>query len=254
MDQPLLETVWKWLRVHPDIFIGNDKTNKQLDFAEFQAREVREGGNDDGTAPADTSAGTTTPQPPTEKAKGKSKATKGSSKAAPVTPSRPLRLYVNEDRMWQAVAGHGVDTKRIAPLEFELLSIIAAHGEEGMLQPDLIKISGQDKRSAPKRTDVLAEKGYIVKQSVSVRKMRTSHITLKKFKKEEKPATNVVGTVGTQLEGRPVFVEGKLIHENLLDYLADALEKNPLIIIEEMKMDLVGVYVHSLRLNNLISS
>lgn len=66
-------------------------------------------------------------------------------------------------------------------MEFTLLSIIASHGEAGMLQPALITISGQDKRSVPKRTDNLAEHGYITKVAVAARGQRTSLLKLKRF-------------------------------------------------------------------------
>ena len=91
------------------------------------------------------------------------------------------RLFASEERMWKALTGHGVDHKKVPPHEFKLLSIIAAHGEQGILQPDLVRLSEQDKRSVPKRTDQLHQNGYIVKNKVFTRAMRTSCCVLKTF-------------------------------------------------------------------------
>lgn len=91
------------------------------------------------------------------------------------------RLCTGEDRVWYAIAGHGIDYKRIPPLEFQALSAIAGQGHKGVLQPDVTKLTGQDKRSLPKRTDNLAKNGYIVKHNVIARGTKTSLLKLKKF-------------------------------------------------------------------------
>jgi transcription factor C subunit 3 len=54
-------------------------------------------------------------------------------------------------------------------MDFILLSIIAAHRGKGILQPELTRISGQDKRSTPLRTQRLHDKGYIEKKSANQR-------------------------------------------------------------------------------------
>lgn len=94
---------------------------------------------------------------------------------------RNQRLCTGEERVWYAIAGHGIDHKRIPPLEFQALSVIAAQGSKGVLQPDVTKLTGQDKRSLPKRTDNLAKNGYIVKTIVIARGTKTSLLKLKKF-------------------------------------------------------------------------
>lgn len=91
------------------------------------------------------------------------------------------RLCTGEDRVWYAIAGHGIDYKRIPFLEFQALSVIAGQGTKGVLQPDVTKLTGQDKRSLPKRTDNLAKNGYIVKTTVIARGTKTSLLKLKKF-------------------------------------------------------------------------
>jgi transcription factor C subunit 3 len=74
-------------------------------------------------------------------------------------------------------------------MEFALLSIIASRQSSGISQPELIKLSGQDKRSVPKRTDVLQRKGYIEKRAIQMKAARTSLCTLRKFLKPDHHAT-----------------------------------------------------------------
>ncbi|KAH9871262.1 hypothetical protein IAQ61_005441 [Plenodomus lingam] len=91
------------------------------------------------------------------------------------------RLYASQGRIWQALTGHGIDLKKVPSMEFVLLSLITARGSEGIAQTDLIRASGQDKRSVPHRTDELARKGYIVKVPVQAGKVRTSLCVHNKF-------------------------------------------------------------------------
>lgn len=90
-------------------------------------------------------------------------------------------VFVTEERMWLAITGHGPDPSKVLPMEFALLSIIASQKGSGIIQPELVKVSGQDKRSVPKRTDILKEKGYIEKKPIQFKSSRTSLCTLKKF-------------------------------------------------------------------------
>jgi predicted transcriptional regulator len=92
-----------------------------------------------------------------------------------------LKVYVTEERMWLAICGHPKDFTKVFETEFALLSIIAAHGEGGILQGDLVKESGQDKRSVPKRTDLLRDKGYIEKRNVQLRGSKTSRLIFRRF-------------------------------------------------------------------------
>jgi transcription factor C subunit 3 len=94
--------------------------------------------------------------------------------------TRP-RIQVTEETVWQAITGHGVDYKQIPRLEWHLLQGIAPTKHEGILQGDLRRLVGQDKRSVPKRTDFLAAKGYIVKRSIMVRASKTSKLWLAGF-------------------------------------------------------------------------
>jgi hypothetical protein len=91
------------------------------------------------------------------------------------------RLHASQNRVWQALTGHSIDLKKVPNMEFILLSIIAAHGPEGVTQPELVRISNQDKRSVPHRTAELARKGYIAKSSVQAKGARTSLCVHTKF-------------------------------------------------------------------------
>jgi DNA-binding Lrp family transcriptional regulator len=93
------------------------------------------------------------------------------------TKPEPLRIFTSIIRKWQTITGHAPDGSLVPPAEFQALCLIAAAGEQGILQTDLTKLSGQDKRSLPKRTDRLARNGYIKKRPC----MNTSHLLHRKF-------------------------------------------------------------------------
>lgn len=98
-----------------------------------------------------------------------------------------IRLYTSENRMWHALAGHGPDPNKIKALDFACLSMIAARGPKGIYQHELVRLTGQDKRSLPARTDRLHDDGYIKKTRTSVQQLQpkkiinTSHLVLKRF-------------------------------------------------------------------------
>nr|POF14390.1 upf0653 protein [Quercus suber] len=98
------------------------------------------------------------------------------------------RLVASTDRIWQAIAGHSEDYKRLPLREFELLVAIAAYGPAGVLQADLAHSTGQDIRSVPKRTDALAKKDHIVKDAVMTKSRLTSLLRHKKFATALNPA------------------------------------------------------------------
>lgn len=98
-----------------------------------------------------------------------------------------LRLYTTEDRMWHTLTGHGPDVSKVPPHDFTCLGIIAAHGPNGIIQPNLVKISGQDKRSVPARTQRLCDNGYIIKRPTQAEGSRTSLCILKRFAVESRP-------------------------------------------------------------------
>lgn len=97
----------------------------------------------------------------------------------------PSWVYASEERIWQAIAGHTVDRKRIPAKLFDILEVVAAAGPDGILQPEVRKLTDQDKQSIPLRTDKLADRGYIVKEKISVPKMITSRLRLWRFTNED---------------------------------------------------------------------
>ncbi|KAL4958097.1 hypothetical protein BDW69DRAFT_154980 [Aspergillus filifer] len=102
-------------------------------------------------------------------------------KRAREKPNEPLNVFVSEERTWLAITGHEPDETKILQMEFALLSIIASRKSAGISQPELIRLSGQDKRSVPKRTDILQQKGYIEKRAIQMKAVRTSLCTLRNF-------------------------------------------------------------------------
>lgn len=106
---------------------------------------------------------------------------KDATTSAPLEPVQGRRLFATDESMWHAITGHGVDFTRVRRLEFSILSIIASYGPAGISQPALVKLSGQDKRSLPKRTDGLAAAGYIEKKPIMTSGMQTSWCTLQRF-------------------------------------------------------------------------
>ncbi|KEQ74812.1 hypothetical protein M436DRAFT_42522 [Aureobasidium namibiae CBS 147.97] len=144
-DPQHLEKLWTWLTDHPDITVSDAASTMEDPYGKF----------------VDTSA---------------------SNPLAPVFAAHAKeRLYTTEHRVWHALTDHDVDWKRIPKLEFHCLQVIAAAGREGVLQPDVTRITGQDKRSVPKRTDALAVKGYITKEMCLGGGIKTSLLRLKKL-------------------------------------------------------------------------
>ena len=167
-DRSFHRKVWGWLQSHPDVRIKINKLSETED-------------------PSSRQQGTKNEEKSSQQNKcSESRATEKHERERLPTRSEDLvdqdqRIYGSEARTWQALAGHGVDHQKIHALELRLLSIIGTEKEQGIVQPELIKISGQDKRSVPKRTDKLQNHGYIVKRPVIWNGMRTSHCTLKEF-------------------------------------------------------------------------
>ncbi|THV69172.1 hypothetical protein D6D28_06103 [Aureobasidium pullulans] len=150
-DPQHLEKLWTWLVNHPDVTVVK--------------------------TPSSSSS--------TDNQNGKSTAPEPSNPLTPVFAAHVNeRLYTTEHRVWHALTDHDVDWKRIPKLEFLCLQVIAAAGRGGVLQPDVTRLTGQDKRSVPKRTDALASKGYITKEMCLGGGIKTSLLRLKKLTQE----------------------------------------------------------------------
>ncbi|EKG16449.1 B-block binding subunit of TFIIIC [Macrophomina phaseolina MS6] len=217
-DRRLQEKVWKWLTAHPDICLEGGQGGHIPSLTEFEARE-REN----------------KPNAPTSADNGESGDAAAADNAVP-------KLFVNEERMWMAITGHGVDPKRIPRHEFIILSIIAAHGEKGVVQPEITRISGQDKRSVPKRTDNLAKHGYITKVHVLAKGTRTSLCTLKRYAKtqrEKRAALPPIHARSSPDEIKAViFQDGLLLYDKFFDILMDILQDCKIVTIEDCKRKL----------------
>jgi hypothetical protein len=176
-----------WLTRHPEIRVGSNGEGNRLSLAEVEAHNERlralPGRVDDETSPgsftrpsydqdaARTNHGDITERPNSD----------GSSTIGTVAPGTSIHVFTTEERMWYAAAGHGPDFERVPKLEFACLTIIAAYRERGVIHTDLVRLTGQDKRSIPMRTQSLADKGYIKKIPVLIPGSRTSLCVLKKF-------------------------------------------------------------------------
>ncbi|KAL4975584.1 hypothetical protein BDW66DRAFT_137204, partial [Aspergillus desertorum] len=141
VDRRFQEKVWQWLVQNPEVSVGKDREGNGLSLEQAERRQ----------------------------------------QATNAAEEEPISVFVSLERTWLAITGHEPDDTKVLPMEFALLSIIASRKSSGIFQPDLIKISGQDKRSVPKRTDVLQQKGYIEKRAVQLKGARTSLCTLRKF-------------------------------------------------------------------------
>ena len=198
IDERFQTRVWKWLTKHPDI----------------QVRATSIDSNNVGSFPNPSSASHFPGETSTSN-------------------SQQLRAYACQERMWYATAGHGPDPARIPPMDFTCLSVIAAHRERGILQPDLVKTTGQDKRSVPKRTQRLQDGGYIVKIPVASGSTRTSRLVLKKFidPVSGQPIQREHATSSTLPRAENGETEQKIIHNKFSD--AESLIRNAVGMIKE---------------------
>jgi hypothetical protein len=207
-DRQLQEKAWTWLLVHSDIWVG------------------RAGGEDNATPDILVAADQDASVLSLTEAEITDLHTNNESKC--------IRLWTSHERVWQTVAGHGVDFKRIPGEEFRLLCLIAGAGPEGIAQPSLVKMSKQDKKSVPGRTDNLHKGGYIRKTKILAEKHNTSLLVHRRFLPEEE----------LDALSRPVFVNGSLSFENLLGVLKEKLKNGASMKMEDLE-ELLGCVVKS---------
>ncbi|KIW39254.1 uncharacterized protein PV06_09043 [Exophiala oligosperma] len=174
VDRLLLGKIWTWLGRHPDISLGDNKEYNNIPLDQIDVEFARDAVNEN-LNPVDQSQNLGSP--PEHSRQPESLGVDQKKRV----PSEAPRIRANEDRIYQALCGHPPDVTKVASLEFDLLAQIAATRSDGMLQGELIRLTGQDKRSVPKRTDALQHKGYIIKEVVYLKGNRTSRLTLKKF-------------------------------------------------------------------------
>ncbi|KIW03784.1 uncharacterized protein PV09_05087 [Verruconis gallopava] len=196
VDHELQERAWAWLLLHPDIWVGTPA-------------------GDDGSPPRILVSAE-------QDASVLSLVDAESADMTARDESERIRIWTSHERVWQTVAGHGVDFKRIPGEEFRLLCLIAAAREKGIAQPTLVKLSKQDKKSVPGRTDNLSKAGYIRKTKILAEKHNTSLLVHRRFLPPEE----------LDAESRPVFVNGSLSFDNLLSVLKEKLKNGT-----EMRME-----------------
>ncbi|KAL8657472.1 MAG: hypothetical protein Q9226_001882 [Calogaya cf. arnoldii] len=196
VDRKLLGKTWQWLARHPEIQVGEDGKFNKLSLSEVEqlnaSRSTTQRGaleNAPSTPPQVQPS--TVAESPAKRAVPEPVAAIPEKEAIPCPPTVEVRVYVSTERRWQALTGHAFSPNKIPRMDFTCLSIIAAHREQGILQPDLIRISGQDKRSVPHRTQRLQDGGYISKIPVLVNRAHTSKLVHKRYTNE----TNDVGTI-----------------------------------------------------------
>lgn len=205
IDRPFQERIWQWLVRHPECRLGLDGKGGLLSLSEVEQfnydcsqRKDVEIDNDPPINDSKQNSSHKISPHQHESANNGASTTPPASEAAKIrrrkdivnkqtSSEQELRLYTTEDRMWHTLTGHGPDVSKVPPHDFACLGIIAAHGPKGIIQPHLVKISGQDKRSVPARTQRLCDNGYIIKRPTQAEGSRTSLCILKRFAVDFRP-------------------------------------------------------------------
>lgn len=218
IDQQFQALVWKWLVSHPECRVGSHGQGGNLSHPEVKAPKHALQRH----APAQGEG--------------------------PQAAHGEVRIYANEERMWHALTGHGVDYSKIPSIYFKCLSVIAAAGPKGIMQSELVKLSDQDKRSVPRRTQDLFEKGYITKIPILSGSARTSLCMLKRFDTTlsvQKTETDVTGEepdgdIDSQVVFNRCFPDGGANLYVLLRNIFDLLNRFRIITLEDLRRRLVS--------------
>ncbi|OBT76936.1 hypothetical protein VF21_04181 [Pseudogymnoascus sp. 05NY08] len=166
IDRNFQARVWDTLIARDDIIVGEGREGRVLSLDEAEALPIKEEAQDELNNAIDPAL---LLEPPPEAETG-----------APAIEYQP-RVHVNQRRLWLVLTGHDVDKTKLPFSEWQLLLAIAAAGKKGILQAEARNTTGQDKRSVPRRTDFLAQKGYIEKKQVLAFNQKTSLLTHKIF-------------------------------------------------------------------------
>ncbi|KAI4237140.1 MAG: hypothetical protein LQ349_002064, partial [Xanthoria aureola] len=249
VDRKLLEKTWQWLARYPEIHVGKDRKSNRLLLSEVEhlnasrSTAQREQPFDNAPPAPSQLQSSTAAEPPANGPNKEPVDAIAGDEAISRHPAAELRLYVSTERRWQALTGHAFDPDKIPRLDFACLSIIAAHREQGILQPDLVRISGQDKRSVPQRTQRLHDEGYISKTPVLVNRSHTSRLILKRYAPEAVERSNDARTAS---DAGTIFQPAQNSMDNPTDVHAlhraifDLLRERKLITTVELK-DKIGV-------------
>ncbi|KAI1178493.1 hypothetical protein F4777DRAFT_576027 [Nemania sp. FL0916] len=173
-DLAVASKIWRWLADRSDVSIGIDRASNHLSLEQVLALPEEQD-----AAPLVAAVGSSRQPPKSDQTAPDPTSSLGKLKSE-TSAVRP-RLHVSEERQWRTIAGHGPDLKRVPLFEWRALVDIASVKEKGILQGDLVRLTGQDKRSLPTRTDALARKGYIIKQPIVLRGGKSSKLWLAQF-------------------------------------------------------------------------
>ncbi|KAI0552093.1 hypothetical protein F4679DRAFT_592597 [Xylaria curta] len=182
-DLAVASKVWKWLADRSDVSIGVGRVCNHLSLEDVLALPGEEESPLSGAEVGSLDNNNNTPGANTRVPPQSRPNPRTSKEEAPRV--RP-RLFVSEERQWRTITGHGPDLKRVPLFEWRALVDIASVKEKGILQGDLVRLTGQDKRSLPTRTDALARKGYIIKQPIVLRGGKSSKLWLAQFSEHAK--------------------------------------------------------------------
>lgn len=170
-------SVWGWVTQRQDVSVGPERKYNHMTLDQVMVLAK--------LSDPDSSDDLDNPREATKQKKTSAKSQEGQSSQSkpPASSQAPhdLRLFASEETVWEALAGHGPDYKRLPRSEWVLLLGIASTKTDGILQGDLGRLVDQDKRSVPKRTDMLLKKGYITKRTTLVRGTKTSKMWLRLF-------------------------------------------------------------------------
>lgn len=208
-DPQHIEKLWNWLVDHPDVEVGLDKQTEQES---------------------------------TDNINNENPQTNDANPLASVYNAHANeRLYATEDRVWHALTDHGIDHRRIPKLEFQCLCVIAAAGPGGLLQPDVTRLTGQDKRSVPKRTDALAQKGLITKELCVGLGIKTSLLIFKKYARQGESKT--LFEVGGQSGHTPKNGIRRMIRyeEWFAEIIGHLKKHNNIMAVEDLRKEMVRV-------------
>lgn len=230
----MLKKIWQWLVSNSEIWVEGNADDPDLKFLDAEssnnvtiddstdiaANEVHGGGDDRPRSRGHEAAGDQL-SPIDEHDEQVA--------AKPTGRLDEIRIHTSQERVWLALTGHGVDWSKCPRKEFELLAVIVRYREKGITQPELVRLTGQDKRSVPKRTTALAKNGYIFKETLAAYKTRTSLLTHKRFKPDS-----------VESSSNAVFVNGNMMLGNLYDFIFGMFEQQKVISLKDVRRMLVS--------------
>ncbi|KAI9793918.1 MAG: RNA polymerase III transcription initiation factor complex subunit [Peltula sp. TS41687] len=196
LDEAFQARIWKWLTDHPGVCVYRVRSKEKKRKVRDSRKQDKN--NDGGLGPRSQTKrkqpklpdGSVRESPAISAENGASPPLASSARTKHKSEKGPknqqLRLRVTEDRSWIALTGHLKDYTKCPRMEFACLSAIANRRYAGILQPELIQVTGQDKRSLPRRTHALANKGYIEKNMVFTKGLRTSYLILPRYAKRNR--------------------------------------------------------------------